>query len=120
MCGGLFGLVALWGWEIGPIPFDGLAIDFALDSDQRVEELVGDIGEDGGAARGDAVLHYQNKELGEELIDLLCGLEIVELGSRNRQRDRRRQVAPVVLAMRHGESKGRNAVRAGGSDVRVR
>jgi len=73
------GLVAVGAREIGPIPLDGLAIDFALDSYERVKELVGDVGQDGGTARGDAVLDDQDEELGEELVDLVCGLEIVEL-----------------------------------------
>jgi hypothetical protein len=56
-----------------------LAIGLALDGYERVQELIGDVGQDGGAARGDAVLHDEDKEPGEELIDLLGGLEIVEL-----------------------------------------
>jgi len=76
--GRFVGLVTLRGWQI-PIPLDGLAIDFALDSYERVKELVGDVGQDGGTARGDAVLDDQDEELGEELVDLVCGLEIVEL-----------------------------------------
>jgi hypothetical protein len=71
--------VAAGARGIGPIPFDGLAIDLALDGDQGVEELVGDVGENGGTARGDAVLHDENEELGEELVDLVGGLEVVEL-----------------------------------------
>ena len=78
MPGGFFGLVTLWGWEI-PIPLDGLAIDLAPDGRERVKELVGDVRQDGGAARGDAVLHDQDQELGKELVDLVGGLEIVEL-----------------------------------------
>ena len=57
--GGLLGLVAVWGWEI-PIPLYGLSGDLALDGYERVEELVGDVGEDGGTARGDAVLHDED------------------------------------------------------------
>src|ERR1700726_234987 len=44
-----------------------------------MEELVGDVGEDGGATGGDAVLHDEDQELGQELIDLIGGLEVVEL-----------------------------------------
>jgi hypothetical protein len=76
--GRFVGLVTLGGRQI-PVPLDGLAIDFALDGDEGVKELIGDVGQDGGTARGNAVLDDQDEELGEELIDLVGGLEIVEL-----------------------------------------
>jgi hypothetical protein len=41
--------------------------------------LVGDIGEDGGSACGDAVLYHEDEEFGEELIDLAGGPEVIEL-----------------------------------------
>jgi hypothetical protein len=41
--------------------------------------LVGDVGEDGGTACGDAVLHHEDEEFGEELIDLAGGPEVIEL-----------------------------------------
>ena len=63
----------------GPIDFNGLAIDFALDGNQRVEELVGDVGKDGGATRGDTILDDEDQELGKELVDLLGGLQVIEL-----------------------------------------
>ncbi|MCU1243715.1 MAG: hypothetical protein JWO71_4441 [Candidatus Acidoferrum typicum] len=78
MWGSFFGLVAIGGWEI-PIPLYGVGIDFALDGYEGVEKLVRDVGEDGGTARGDPVLHDEDKELGEELVDLVGGLKIVEL-----------------------------------------
>jgi len=56
-----------------------LTIDLALDGHERVEELVGNVGEDSGAACGDAVLHDEDEEFGEELIDLVGGLEVVKL-----------------------------------------
>jgi hypothetical protein len=43
------------------------------------EELVGDVGEDRRAAHGDAILHHEDEEFGEELIDFLGGLKVVEL-----------------------------------------
>ena len=55
------------------------AVELALDGDEGMEELVGDVGEDGGATGGDAVLHDEDQELGQELIDLIGGLEVVEL-----------------------------------------
>jgi len=63
----------------GPIDFNGLTIDFALDGNQRVEELVGDVGKDGGATRGDTILDDEDQELGKELVDLLGGLQVIEL-----------------------------------------
>jgi len=55
-----------------------LTIEFALDSNQGVKELVSDVGEDGGATRGDAILDDEDKKFGKELVDLLGGLKIVE------------------------------------------
>src|SRR5712671_6147060 len=63
----------------GPIPFDGLAIYFALDGNHRVEEFVGDVGKHRGATRGDTILNDEDEELGKELVDLLGGLQVVEL-----------------------------------------
>ena len=63
----------------GPIDFNGLTIDFALDGNQGVEELVGDVGKDGGATRGDTILDDEDQELGKELVDLLGGLQVIEL-----------------------------------------
>jgi hypothetical protein len=63
----------------GPIDFNGLTIDFALDGNQGVEELVGYVSENGGATRGNAILHDKDQEFGKELVDLLGGLQIVEL-----------------------------------------
>jgi len=44
-----------------------------------VKELVGEVGEDGGATRGDTILDDENQEFGEELVDLLGRLQVVEL-----------------------------------------
>ena len=56
-----------------------LVVDLALDGDEGVEELVGDVDEDGRATGRDAVLHDEDKKFGEERIDLIGGLEVVEL-----------------------------------------
>ena len=45
-----------------------------------VWELVGDVGRDGGAARGDAALGEEDKEPGEELVDVDGGVELGKLG----------------------------------------
>jgi len=48
----------------------------ALDGGESAEELIGDIGENGGTASGNAVLSLENDELGEEVVD---AIETVEL-----------------------------------------
>jgi len=63
----------------GPIYFNGLTIDFALGGNQGVEELVGNVSENGGATSGNAILHDKYQEFGKELVDLLGGLQVVEL-----------------------------------------
>ena len=45
-----------------------------------VEELVGDVGEDGGTARGDATFGNEGEEPGEKLADVYAGGEFGELG----------------------------------------
>jgi hypothetical protein len=44
-----------------------------------VEELVSNVSENGGATSGNAILHDKYQEFGKELVDLLGGLQIVEL-----------------------------------------
>jgi hypothetical protein len=83
-----FPFLAQFAWRCGSVcsrdreshPVqNGFAVELALDGDEGMEELVGDVGEDCGAAWGDAVLHDEDQELGQELIDLIGGLEVVEL-----------------------------------------
>jgi hypothetical protein len=45
-----------------------------------VEELVGDVSEDRGAARGDAAFGDQSEEAGEKLAEIDGGREFGELG----------------------------------------
>ena len=45
-----------------------------------MEELVGDVGEDGGAAGGDAAFGDEKEEAGEELVDVDGGVELGEFG----------------------------------------
>src|SRR6266446_1121247 len=83
-----FPFLAQFAWRCGsvcsrdreshPVQYSS-AVELALDGDEGMEELVGDVGEDCGAAWGDAVLHDEDQELGQELIDLIGGLEVVEL-----------------------------------------
>lgn len=55
--------------------FGRLCLEFLLDGREGAEELVGDVSQDGGAARGDAVLREMDEERGEEVIDLRGGFE---------------------------------------------
>jgi hypothetical protein len=64
---------------------DGLfvgGIGFEDDGAVRVEELVGDVGQDGGATGGDAAFGDENEEAGEELVDVNGGVELGELGEK--------------------------------------
>jgi hypothetical protein len=45
-----------------------------------VEELVGDVGKDGGAARGDAAFGDEGEKAAEELADVDAGGELGEFG----------------------------------------
>ena len=45
-----------------------------------VEELVGDVGKDGGAARGDAAFGDEGEKAAEELADVDAGGEFGEFG----------------------------------------
>jgi len=45
-----------------------------------VKQLVSDISEDGGAARGDFIFGEEEKEAGEEFIDGDSGAEFPEVG----------------------------------------
>ena len=51
----------------------------ALDGGESAEELIGDIGENGGTARGDAVLSLENDELGEEVVDAVEAVELFRI-----------------------------------------
>ena len=53
---------------------------FEEDGAVGVEELVGDVGKDGGAARGDAAFGDEGEEAGEELADVGAGGELGEFG----------------------------------------
>src|SRR5229473_5183489 len=47
---------------------------------EGAEELVGDVGKDGGTAGGDFVLGEEEKQSREEVVDLGGGGEVVEVG----------------------------------------
>jgi hypothetical protein len=52
---------------------------FAGDSAVGVEELVGDVGEHGGAAWGDTAFGDESEKAGEELVNVDAGVEFGEV-----------------------------------------
>lgn len=78
-CGSLLGLE--WGiWRGENDGGDVVVVgDFAVDGWQGTEEEVADVGEDRCAPGGDAVLGQEDEEVGEDLVDVVGGLEGGEL-----------------------------------------
>ena len=72
------GAVAIWAGYIED-DLRGLGVFLFGDGGKRAEELVGDIGEDSGAAGGDFVLREEEEQAREEVVDLGGGGEIVEI-----------------------------------------
>jgi hypothetical protein len=72
------GLVAIRAWHIED-DSGFLAIFFLGDGGEGAEKLIGDVGEDGGAAGGDFVLREKKEQAREEVIDLGSGGEVVEV-----------------------------------------
>jgi hypothetical protein len=48
----------------------------ALDGGESAEELIGDVGENGGTASGDAILSLEDDEPGEEVVDAIEAIEV--------------------------------------------
>jgi hypothetical protein len=86
MEGGWHGMVLLAGWarDIADLDHGDLFLEleevFAVDGAVGMEELVGDVGQDGGAARGDAAFGDKDQELGEKLVDVDGRVELGEFG----------------------------------------
>jgi hypothetical protein len=59
-----------------------LNVELAVDGALGVEDLVGDVGHNGGAARGDAAFGDEDEEAGEELVDGKGGVEFGRLGEK--------------------------------------
>jgi hypothetical protein len=53
---------------------------FGLDAGKGAEKEVANIGEDGSAAGGDALLSEEDQNVREKFVDLGGGIELVELG----------------------------------------
>ena len=77
-------LLAGWARDIADLDHGDLFLElekvFAVDGAVGVEELVGDVGQDGGAARGDAAFGDKDQELGEKLVDVDGRVELGEFG----------------------------------------
>jgi hypothetical protein len=80
---------------VGHIPNDGprcfglgfifaviFTIIFTLDGRDGAQELIGDVGQNGGAARGNPVVRESEKQAGEEVVDGLGGFEFAEIGGK--------------------------------------
>ena len=78
------GLLAGWAGDIADLDYWDLLLElkkvFAVNGAVGVEELVDDVGQDGGAAGGDAAFGDENEEAGEKLVDVDTALELGELG----------------------------------------
>ena len=74
----LGGTVAIWAGHVED-DLSGLGVRLFGDGGEGAEELVGDVGEDGGTAGGDFVLREEEEQAGEEVVDLGGGGEVVEV-----------------------------------------
>jgi len=76
--------VAIWTGhvpdDLGGLVFVGRRVELAVDCGEGAEELIGDVGEDGGAARGDFLLGEKEEKAGEEVVDGDGGTELLEIG----------------------------------------
>jgi len=57
-----------------------LGIELAVDRGKSAEELIGDVGEDRGAAGRNLVFREEEKKAGEEIVDGDSGTEFLEVG----------------------------------------
>jgi hypothetical protein len=57
-----------------------LGIELAVDGGQGAEKLIGDVSEDRGFARGDAILGEKEKQASKEVVDGDCGAKFSEIG----------------------------------------
>ena len=80
---------------------DGFLVDGAV----GVEELAGDVAEDGGATRGDASFGDDDEEAGEELADVGAGGEFEEFGE-----EIGGEVGEVALVVLDGGAEGGDLV----------
>jgi hypothetical protein len=62
----------------------GLGVFLFGNGGESAQELVGDVGEDGGAASRDFVLRGEKEQAREEVVDLGGGCEVAEVGGEGR------------------------------------
>jgi len=119
MEGGWHGMVrsvTLWAGHVED-DFLGLVVfglGFQDNGAVGVEELVGDVGQDGGAARRDAAFGDKDQELGEELVDVNRALELGGFGE-----EVGRKVFRVVVDV-HRKGNGSDCLGVAEAKARVR
>jgi len=76
--------VAVWAGHVEDdfyrLIFAGLGVEFVVDGGEGAKELVGDVGEDSGAACGDFIFGEEEKEPCEEFVDGDGRAEFLEVG----------------------------------------
>jgi hypothetical protein len=85
-------------WRFGVLKFEKV---FAVDGAVGVEELVGDVAKDGGAAGRDAAFGDEDEESGEELADVGAGGELGEFG-----KEFGGEVGEIALVLLEGGAEG--------------
>jgi hypothetical protein len=99
----VFRRASVWAREIAEVDADGFVLprataagpvaevelsgaffdlEFAVDGAVGVEDLVGDVGHDGGAAGSDAAFGDENEEAGKELVDGESGVKFGGFGEK--------------------------------------
>ena len=63
--------------DLGGLVFIGLGVELGVDGGKSAQELVGDVGKDGGFARGNAIFREENQEASEEVVDRNSGAEFL-------------------------------------------
>jgi hypothetical protein len=74
---------------------------FTLDGRDGAEKLIRDVGEDGGAARGNPVVRESDEQAGEEIVDGLGGFELGEIGGKG---DGQIRFGAMQFGMIHAEA----------------
>lgn len=102
----------------------GVRTEFLFDGGEGAEKQAGDIGDDGGAARGDAVLGEEDEELGEDLVDVGGGGKLAEIagevgGEVGRVGGWRPKVDVVFAEIGRGVREGEAAATAAGVAVQT-
>ena len=86
-----------------------------IDGGEGAKELIGDVGEDGGAARGDFIFGEEKKEAGEEFVDGDGGAELLEVGGEDGRSFRRVLLILRELGVGGNSKRNRGYGRRGGN-----